>query len=62
MTDLEQLGYEHHPADTVTGRVQQYAALKQQLAQRYPHDRIAYTSAKGPFIHTVMANAIHAFP
>lgn len=103
MSNLEQLGYEHHPADTVAGRVffskgpesgrthhlsvcevgsdfwlrqtafrdalradsllrQQYAALKQQLAQRYPRDRIAYTSAKGPFIHTVMANAIHAFP
>jgi len=98
MANLEQLGYEHQPADTVAGRVffskgpesgrthhlsvcqvgsdfwlrqtafrdalradsllrQQYAALKQQLAQRYPRDRIAYTSAKGPFIHTVMAQA-----
>jgi GrpB-like predicted nucleotidyltransferase (UPF0157 family) len=95
MTDLERLGYEHHPADMVAGRVflskgpesgrthhlsvcevgshfwrrqiafrdalradpnlrQQYAALKQQLAQRYPRDRAAYTAAKEPFIHTVM--------
>jgi len=95
MADLEQLGYEHQPADTVTGRVffskgpesgrthhlsvcevgshcwlrqtafrdalradpllrQQYADLKQQLAQRYPRDRAAYTAAKEPFIHTVM--------
>jgi GrpB-like predicted nucleotidyltransferase (UPF0157 family) len=100
MANLEQLGYEHHPADTVAGRVffskgpesarthhlsvcevasdfwlrqtafrdalradsllrQQYAALKQQLAQRYPRDRIAYTAAKEPFIHTVMTQARH---
>ncbi len=36
---------------------QQYAALKQQLAQRYPRDRVAYTAAKEPFIQSVMTQA-----
>jgi GrpB-like predicted nucleotidyltransferase (UPF0157 family) len=36
---------------------QQYAALKQRLAQQYPHNRLAYTEAKEPFILSVVANA-----
>lgn len=33
---------------------QQYAALKLALAARHPHDREAYTQAKGPFIAAVL--------
>ena len=36
---------------------QQYATLKQRLAQQHPHNRLAYTEAKEPFILSVMANA-----
>jgi GrpB-like predicted nucleotidyltransferase (UPF0157 family) len=34
---------------------QQYGALKRRLAQQYPHNRLAYTEAKEPFILSVMA-------
>jgi GrpB-like predicted nucleotidyltransferase (UPF0157 family)/predicted phosphodiesterase len=34
-----------------------YARLKQSLAERYPHDRGAYTEAKGAFIARVLGNA-----
>ena len=32
-----------------------YAALKQSLALRFPHDKAAYTDAKAPFIAQVLA-------
>lgn len=35
--------------------VQQYEALKLELSQRFPTDRAAYTAAKAPFIHTIIA-------
>ncbi len=41
-----------HPDD-----VEQYATLKQHLAQQYRHDRNMYVEAKGPFIWTVMQRA-----
>ena len=31
-----------------------YAALKRQLARRFPHDRLAYTEGKGEFIAGVL--------
>jgi pimeloyl-ACP methyl ester carboxylesterase len=34
-----------------------YAALKQDLARRFRHDREAYTEHKAPFIHEVLAIA-----
>jgi GrpB-like predicted nucleotidyltransferase (UPF0157 family) len=34
---------------------ERYAALKRNLAAQFPHDREAYTQAKGPFIATVLA-------
>lgn len=38
----------------------QYAALKRKLAQRYKHDRTAYTSAKSEFINTTVEQAVMA--
>ncbi len=35
---------------------QEYAQLKQALADRYPHDREAYTQAKWPFVQRVLAD------
>jgi GrpB-like predicted nucleotidyltransferase (UPF0157 family) len=35
----------------------EYVALKRTLASRHPHDREAYTEAKGPFIARVIALA-----
>jgi len=35
---------------------QQYGTLKRLLAQQYPHNRLAYTEAKEPFILAVMAS------
>jgi GrpB-like predicted nucleotidyltransferase (UPF0157 family) len=35
---------------------QQYGTLKRRLAQQYPHNRLAYTEAKEPFILSVMGN------
>ena len=35
--------------------VQQYAALKLELSQQFPHDRPAYTAAKAGFIQTILA-------
>jgi GrpB-like predicted nucleotidyltransferase (UPF0157 family) len=34
---------------------QEYGTLKRRLAQQYPHNRLAYTQAKEPFIVSVMA-------
>jgi GrpB-like predicted nucleotidyltransferase (UPF0157 family) len=34
----------------------EYGTLKRRLAQRYPHNRLAYTQAKEPFIVSAMAN------
>jgi len=34
----------------------EYGTLKRRLAQQYPHNRLAYTQAKEPFIVSVMAN------
>jgi len=36
---------------------QQYGALKRRLAQQYPHNRLAYSEAKEPFILSVMAKS-----
>lgn len=36
---------------------QQYTELKQGLATKYPHDREAYTEAKGPFVERVLEEA-----
>ena len=35
---------------------QQYGTLKRLLAQQYPHNRLAYTEAKEPFILSVIAS------
>lgn len=35
----------------------EYAALKRDLAARYPWDRIGYNDAKGPFIESAVAKA-----
>ena len=35
-----------------------YAALKLDLAQRFPRDREAYTDGKGAFVHRVVAEAL----
>jgi GrpB-like predicted nucleotidyltransferase (UPF0157 family) len=37
---------------------EEYAELKQRLAQQYKFDREAYTEAKGPFIQHVLQSAI----
>lgn len=37
--------------------VQEYAALKEELAQRFRHDRPAYTEAKASFVRRVLALA-----
>jgi GrpB-like predicted nucleotidyltransferase (UPF0157 family) len=37
----------------------EYATIKADLAERYRHDREAYTDAKGPFIERVLAQARH---
>lgn len=38
-------------------RAASYARLKQDLAAAFPHDRIGYTEAKGPFIEETLAMA-----
>ena len=39
---------------------QEYAVLKQQLAQEFPLDRASYGSGKGPFILRITERALHA--
>jgi GrpB-like predicted nucleotidyltransferase (UPF0157 family) len=34
-----------------------YAALKLEMAERHPHDRIAYNDAKGPWIESALQRA-----
>jgi GrpB-like predicted nucleotidyltransferase (UPF0157 family) len=36
----------------------EYARLKEELAERYRHDREAYTEAKTPFVERTVANAL----
>jgi GrpB-like predicted nucleotidyltransferase (UPF0157 family) len=38
----------------------EYGALKAALAERFPQDREAYTTAKAPFIAGVLERALHA--
>ena len=38
----------------------EYAALKRELAQRYKHDRLAYTNSKGSFIEATVERAFAA--
>ena len=40
----------------------EYAALKQQLGQRFRHDRDAYTDAKGSFVAKITQLGREAFP
>lgn len=37
--------------------LKQYNQLKKELAEKYPHDRVAYTNAKHPFIIDVIQKA-----
>ena len=46
--------------DTLRARrdlVDQYSALKRELASRYGSDRVGYTEAKTPFIEAALAEA-----
>ena len=38
-------------------RAARYGHLKRELAERFAHDRAAYTAAKAPFIAAVLADA-----
>lgn len=40
------------------GRAAAYEALKRALAQRFPHDREAYTEGKAAFVNEVVADAL----
>ena len=37
--------------------VKAYEALKRQLAEQYPNDRVAYTDGKYRFVRTVLSRA-----
>ena len=43
--------------NTYPDKADEYARLKQTLAEKYPTDRVAYTDAKAEFIRETLKNA-----
>jgi GrpB-like predicted nucleotidyltransferase (UPF0157 family) len=57
----DRLAFRDHLRESAAARAE-YAALKTSLAERYPSDREAYTDAKEPFVHRIIALASRGAP